>query len=122
MAALTPHGAARLGERRDARPILRAVSVTCTTAPGRFHVTFRDGSGGSATAAFLTRPAALVEYGSLNAGDIVQIENADIVDVTPPGGGDSFPCAPLAPFLPSRAHVCSSSGPFPALSDPPVRV
>ena len=108
-ATLTPHAAAGLGERcltSGARPILRAVSVTCTTAPGRFHVTFRDGSGGSATAALLTRPAALVECGSLNAGDVVEVVESFIVDVTPPGGGDSFPCAPRAPC--------------PSLSDPPV--
>ena len=98
MAALTPHGAARLGERRDAHPILRAVSVTCTTA-GRFHATFRDGSGGSVTAALWPRPAALVESGSLKAGDVVEILDAL---VTPSGDDDFFPCAPRAPFLLSR--------------------
>ena len=122
--ALTPHGAEGLGEKSlptGSRPILRAVSLTCTTAPGRFHATFRDGSGGSATAALLTRPAALVECGSLNAGDVVEILESLIVDITPPGGGDSFPCAPRSPLLTSlpvcapgplislRTRICGSS-------------
>ena len=107
---LSLYAAARLGAGHrppdGARPILRALAVTWTSA-GKYRATLCDRSGATVEVYLGPRPCALVPLGALQPGDVVSIVDCLSFDVTPPGGGAAFPCviASSSPSLDPRLSL-----------------